>query len=184
MKKGLLILSLVLLASVLVYGASGCSKQSAQSTGLGAGSAGPGAGSTEQGEQSGMPVPGSDVKDTGVVSGGNDAGTSSAKYTIEITSAGFSPNTLKVKIGDSVTFINKDSAKHWPASDVHPTHTLYPGTNIGTCFSGTEAEKAKMFDSCRALEQGESWSFTFNEKGKWGYHDHRAETLVGTIEVA
>ena len=163
MKKGLLILSLVLLASALVYGASGCSKQSAQSTGLGARSAGQGA-------------QGADV--------GGASGASGEKYTIEITSAGFSPNTLKVKTGDSVTFINKDSDKHWPASDIHPTHTLYPGTNIGTCFSGTDEEKAKMFDACRALEQGESWSFTFNEKGIWGYHDHKASTLVGTIEVA
>lgn len=166
-----MILSLILLASVLVYGASGCSKQSAQGSG-------PGAGSAEQEEQSGMPVPGADVKDTEVVFG------EGAQYTIEVTSSGFSPNTLKIKAGDTVTFINKDSVKHWPASAVHPTHTNYPGTSIGTCFSGTDEEKAKMFDACRALEEEESWSFTFTEKGIWGYHDHKASTLVGTIEVA
>lgn len=177
MKKGLLVLSLILLASVLVYGASGCSKQSSQN----------GEQQGQEGVQSGMPISGSDVGDTEVSpdSGGSaGAGTSGARYTIEITSAGFSPNMLKIKAGDTVTFVNKDSAGHWPASDVHPTHTLYPGTSIGTCFSGSAVEKAKMFDACRALEQGESWSFTFMEKGVWGYHDHRASTIVGTIEVA
>ena len=30
----------------------------------------------------------------------------------------------------------------------------------------------KIFDSCKGLKQDESWRFTFNEKGSWGYHDH------------
>ena len=85
---------------------------------------------------------------------------------IEITSAGFSPSILEIKSGESVTFINKDSTRHWPASDVHPTHKIYPG-----------------FDALRGLAQGEEYSFTFTKQGSWGYHDHLAPRLKGTIIV-
>jgi plastocyanin len=100
--------------------------------------------------------------------------------TIEITSSGFSPSTLTVTTGDTVTFTNRDSSPHWPASNVHPTHTVYPGSGITKC--GT-AEESGIFDACRGLAQGESWSFTFNEKGTWSYHDHLHPSLGGKIIV-
>lgn len=93
---------------------------------------------------------------------------------VEITAAGFSPNTLTIKQGDKVTFVNRDTAKHWPASDIHPTHTLYPET--GGCIGS-------KFDACKGLAQGESYSFVFNIKGNWGYHDHLNPGLKGTIVV-
>lgn len=93
---------------------------------------------------------------------------------IEITSAGFSPSTLTIKAGDTVTFINKDSAQHWPASAVHPTHAVYP--EPGGCIGS-------KFDSCKNLAQNEEWSFTFNEKGTWNYHDHLNPSLFGKIVV-
>ena len=100
---------------------------------------------------------------------------------IEITSSGFSPSTLTVNEGETtVTFINKDSSPHWPASAVHPTHTVYPGSGIQKC--GT-AEESNIFDACGGLKQGESFSFIFNEKGSWGYHDHLQPSSRGTIVV-
>ncbi len=94
--------------------------------------------------------------------------------TVEITSAGFNPSTVTIKAGDKVTFTNKDTSTHWPASAVHPTHTDYPET--GGCIGS-------KFDACKGLAQGESWSFTFNEKGSWNYHDHLNPSLKGTIVV-
>ncbi len=174
MKKELLILTLILLASVLIYGASGCSKQYSQGTQGGEGT-----------EQSGMPVPGSGTSDTEVNPEEGDSAIGlpegSKEYTIEITSAGFSPNRLTINAGDRVTFINKDTKGHWPASNDHPTHTKYPGSGIGRCFGGEDV--ADNFDACRALQEGESWPFAFFEKGVWGYHDHRASSLTGSIEV-
>lgn len=105
------------------------------------------------------------------------------QHTIEITSAGFFPKIVTIATGDTVTFINKDETGHWPATDLHPTHTVYPGSDIKTCFGGTEEEKSQIFDSCKALQKGESYSFTFNEVGTWDYHDHRNANLVGTIIV-
>jgi plastocyanin len=99
---------------------------------------------------------------------------------IEMTSSGFSPKTLNISKGDTVTWINKDTTPHWPASAMHPTHTVYPGSNIEKC--GT-SEQGNIFDACRGLAQGESYSFTFNEVGSWGYHDHLNSNLFGKIVV-
>ncbi len=86
--------------------------------------------------------------------------------TVEMISAGFNPTSLTVNLGDTVTFVNKDTAPHWPASNAHPTHTIYPG-----------------FDALKPLSTGESYSFTFTKIGAWNYHDHLNPSLVGTIVV-
>jgi len=93
---------------------------------------------------------------------------------IEIGSTGFSPNELRVNAGDTVTFVNKDTIEHWPASAVHPTHAVYP--EAGGCIGS-------KFDACKGLKQGESWSFTFTQKGTWGYHDHLNPDLRGKVIV-
>jgi len=88
---------------------------------------------------------------------------------IEITANGFSPSAIKVKAGDTVTWTNKDSVPHWPATAAHPTHLVYPGSDITKC--GTE-EQTNIFDACKGLAEGESYSFKFDQKGDWKYHDH------------
>lgn len=106
--------------------------------------------------------------------------TETKKNFIEITSSGFSPNSLTISQGEEVIFINKVSSVSWPASAVHPTHKVYPGSDINKCNT---AEENKIFDACRGLKQGESYSFTFNEKGNWKYHDHLNSKLWGEIIV-
>ena len=100
--------------------------------------------------------------------------------TIEITALGFSPSPLTISAGDTVIFLNKDTANHWPASAMHPTHTVYPGSGIEKC--GT-SEQSSIFDACKGLKQGESFSFTFNQKGSWSYHDHLILGKFGKIIV-
>ena len=95
-------------------------------------------------------------------------------YVIEITSEGFSPSPLTVTQGSTVTWINKDANEHWPASAMHPTHAIYPES--GGCIGS-------KFDACKGLKEGESWSFTFNEKGTWNYHDHFDVSKFGKIIV-
>ena len=104
----------------------------------------------------------------------------SGENVIEITSSGFSPGTLTISKGEKVTWINHDTEKHWPASASHPTHTVYPGSDISKCQT---AEKDTIFDSCHGLSSGESYTFVFNEVGSWGYHDHLRANLRGTIIV-
>ena len=83
--------------------------------------------------------------------------------------SGFSPNSITINKRDTVTFINNADTKTWPASNVHPTHTIYPNSDIKKC--GTSVEDS-IFDACHGLEKGETYSFTFNEVGSWQYHDH------------
>ena len=99
---------------------------------------------------------------------------------VSITSSGFSLSTLGIKQGETVTFKNEDTQPSWPASAIHPTHTVYPNSSIAKC--GT-AEENTIFDSCKGLATGEAWSFQFDIPGTWKYHDHLNPSHSGTIIV-
>lgn len=99
---------------------------------------------------------------------------------VEITPSGFSLQSLTISQGESVIFINKGSVLNWPASAVHPTHKLYPGSDINKCST---PEEKNIFDACKGLKKGESYIFTFNEKGNWRYHDHLNPSSTGIMMV-
>lgn len=105
---------------------------------------------------------------------------SNNKNTIEITSSGFSPKTMTISRGEAVTFVNQKSTSAWPASDIHPTHTLYDGTSLSEhCQDGSESS----FDACEGLSSEETYEFTFDKTGEWKYHDHLNPSDTGTIIV-
>ncbi len=101
-----------------------------------------------------------------------------SQFTVSFTDDGFSPRSLVVPAGTAVTFANNASRGMWVASDVHPLHTLYPGTDIKNCGA-----KSEMFDACRVVNPGERWTFVFGEPGVWGYHNHIQASETGTILV-
>ncbi|MFI1393375.1 plastocyanin/azurin family copper-binding protein [Streptomyces sp. NPDC020681] len=70
-----------------------------------------------------------------------------ADYTIEITGMAYKQPTLTVKVGQTVTWINKDSAPHTVTTTSGPA----------------------KFDS-GTLQQGDSWSYTFTEAGTYEYY--------------
>jgi plastocyanin len=86
--------------------------------------------------------------------------------TVTYTDNGFSPQTITIKKGDIVTFVNKSSIGMWVASNPHPVHTDYPG-----------------FDEKAAVGNGGSWSFTFDVVGTHGYHNHKNPSTLGTVVV-
>ena len=98
---------------------------------------------------------------------------------VQITSSGFEPKTVTINSGDTVTWINEQENPSWPASAVHPTHTVYPGSGIEKCSTSPDT----IFDACSGLKEGESYSFTFTEIGSWGYHDHLRPNWTGKIIV-
>lgn len=85
---------------------------------------------------------------------------------IRITENGFEPKELTVSEGDEVIFLNNDNKDHWPASDFHPTHTLY-----------------EEFDTRKGIRPGESWKFKFEKTGSWRIHDHLFPHMTGIIVV-
>jgi len=108
------------------------------------------------------------------------AETTSKNYDVIYTDAGYSPSTLTIKVGDTVTFKNQSSGGMWTASASHPSHTAYSGTSVQQhCPDPNNAS----FDECKADASGTSWSFTFNKAGDWGYHNHVNAKHFGKIIV-
>tara|TARA_B100000745_G_scaffold74773_1_gene45136 strand:+ start:2202 stop:2978 length:777 start_codon:yes stop_codon:yes gene_type:complete len=82
------------------------------------------------------------------------------------TDEGFSPNTVEIKKGDTVAFINESSGPMWVASNVHPAHTILP-----------------TFDQFGTSAFGERYTYTFQQSGEWEYHDHVNASKIGLIIV-
>ena len=91
---------------------------------------------------------------------------SRVSVSVTITDNGFEPETIQIEKGTEVIFKNIDNQPHWPASDLHPTHGIYP-----------------EFDPTQPIEPGKEWSFVFNKIGVWRYHDHLYPRNKGTITV-
>jgi len=85
---------------------------------------------------------------------------------ISYTNDGFVPEDQTVAIGATVRFVNNSSVSMWVASDDHPTHKELP-----------------EFDNKQGVGPGETYEFTFEEAGKWKYHDHLNPNAEGTISV-
>lgn len=109
-----------------------------------------------------------------------DQDNSSLDLVVTYTNSGYSPNELRIQQGDTVTFRNESSREMWTASAIHPTHTVYPGSNIGLCNT---AQELGVFDACGGIASGGEWSFTFTETGSWGYHNHLIASHTGRIVV-
>jgi hypothetical protein len=85
---------------------------------------------------------------------------------VELTEEGFSPKDLTVLKGQTVTFKTSRGKDFWPASDLHPTHGIYP-----------------EFDPLEPVAADKSWGFRFDKVGEWRYHDHLFPYYRGTIKV-
>jgi plastocyanin len=86
--------------------------------------------------------------------------------TIVRTAEGYEPKEVSIKKGDIVMWVNESGEFHWPASDLHPTHGVYP-----------------EFDPLRPIAVDETWKFKFDKEGVWKYHDHIRANKTGTITV-
>lgn len=85
--------------------------------------------------------------------------------TIVYTDDGFTPDTLTVKQGTTVTVENKSSQSLEFSSGPHPTHTAEPELNL--------AEQ----------QPGQSATFVPTKIGTWSYHNHFNEEKTGTLVV-
>ena len=85
--------------------------------------------------------------------------TQNTANTVNIQNMAFSPSTLNVKVGTTVTWVNKDSTAHDVVSDT------------GLFNSGN-------------LNNGQSYSYTFNQTGSFPYHCGIHPSMTGTIVVS
>lgn len=90
-------------------------------------------------------------------------------HAMELREEGFTPAKLTIRKGDSVTFRTALDKPFWPASDLHPTHEIYP-----------------EFDPREPVQPGSSWTFRFDKIGEWKMHDHlfpyyRAQIIVREV---
>ncbi len=79
---------------------------------------------------------------------------------------GFNPSEITILKGQSVTFKTNRSKQFWPASDLHPSHGIYP-----------------EFDPQLPIIPNASWTFKFEEVGGFKYHDHLAPSYRGIVNV-
>ena len=82
-----------------------------------------------------------------------------ASHTITIDASSFSPATLTIKTGDTVTWVNKDIIPHTA------TDTAKGGFDSGT------------------MKSGASWKRTFTTKGDHAYICSFHPTMKGRLEV-
>ena len=106
------------------------------------------------------------------------AATPSSAVTVTYDGNSFSPSSVPIKQGGTVTFTDT-SGSMWIASNSHPSHTGYDGTSRGEhCASGYTG--ARPFDQC---SRGTSYTLTFTKTGSWGYHDHLNDVARGIVVV-
>ena len=96
----------------------------------------------------------------------NFEGSHGKVHTVKLTEDGFAPSTITIAKGDTVVFTTTRGQPFWPASDLHPTHTIYP-----------------EFDPKQPIDPDKSWSFRFDKIGEWQFHDHLAPLFRGVITV-
>ena len=88
-----------------------------------------------------------------------------ASGTITYTDTGFSPETLSIKVGETVRVVNQSSATLEFSSADHPVHTENPELNMP------------------AIEPGKDGMLKIAHTGTWGYHDHLHADHTGQIIV-
>lgn len=85
---------------------------------------------------------------------------------VTLNETGFTPQNIQINKGDVVIFKTSQGQPFWPASDLHPTHGIYP-----------------EFDPQEPIDPQGSWQFKFDKKGSWKYHDHLNPFYRGVITV-
>jgi len=94
---------------------------------------------------------------------GSGTGTSGSGSMVAISGYSFNPQTLRVRVGTTVTWTNMDSVPH-------------------SVVSGTSDSPTGVFVSS-LLGQGQSFSYTFNAPGTYVYRCGPHPYMTGTIIV-
>ncbi len=81
---------------------------------------------------------------------------SQTQAVVSLTKTGFTPSTIRIKAGTTVTWTNADSTPHQVAADPYPQDDSIPD-----------------FDSTITLAQHDTVSFHFTTSGTYNFHDEK-----------
>jgi len=95
--------------------------------------------------------------------------TKSVKHTILVDGNGFSPSSLTIATGDTVEWVNADTAQH--------------GTASSLLAANTNAFRAAVSLNSGALTTGEAYRYTFADAGTYQYYDSQNPGNTATITV-
>ncbi len=99
----------------------------------------------------------------------NNSTTASDSVTVTYTDSGFTPSSVTLKKGGTLTWKNDASDQVQIGVNPHPVHT------------GNRAITNGEFTL--DLNPGDTKTITINDTGTFGYHDHLDPTISGTIIV-
>ena len=88
---------------------------------------------------------------------------------VSASSSGFSPGTVTINVGDSVTWTNVGSSQVYIAPNNHPTHVAYAGIWDD--------------DGTGLISAGQTYTQVFKTAGTYNYHDHLNASHTGTVIV-
>jgi plastocyanin len=86
--------------------------------------------------------------------------------TVEITGSSFSPQTIKIKKGESITWINKDTALHHVKASPLPNGSIPVG-----------------FDSTESLAEQDTYTATFDKPGTYKYYDELNPAALNGVVI-
>jgi plastocyanin len=87
---------------------------------------------------------------------------------VRYTTYGFTPQTVEIKPGDAVRFINNNILPMWVKAQEHPTAEYFEWASL---------------NQGRSSYQGESYIFTFTQPGSWGYTNLNKDEHKGAVIV-
>lgn len=84
---------------------------------------------------------------------------------VSITEEGFSPATVSIERGMTVVWVNETATTHQVGANPYPDASSLPELKSGD------------------IAPGESYSYTFNASGTFGYADYTNPTTGGSVQV-
>lgn len=94
-------------------------------------------------------------------------------HLVSYTEAGFEPQTITVRAGETVRFTNNSLGSMWVAA----------ATEMGSIYPAPGVCGQSAFDICKEVGPGMFYEFTFEKKGTWGYHDLSEPAKTGAVVV-
>ena len=84
---------------------------------------------------------------------------------VDMRNVKFEPARIVVSAGTAVVWTNRDTVAHFVNTDPHPSHNNLLDMNS------------------LELKQGDSYAYTFRERGEWRYHCSAHTSMTGSVIV-